>query len=146
MRTQTQDLSMKQSSTKKTRNFPVCRDIGPENGTELRSESEDQLRYFLDLIRDVFDVCQERQKSLLAMLISAEVLRAMDADPAAGKVLRKYTFCSGQILRLAGENGIVPTNKDTGEMLGLSEQSVSRTYRGFREKVRSFKEDLLKTD
>lgn len=120
--------------------------IGPENGTELRSESEVQLRYVLDLIRDVFYVCEERQKSLFAMLITADVLRAMDADPAAGKVLRKNTFCPEKIFRLTGGNGIVPTNKDIGEMLGLSEQSASRSYRDFREKVRSFKEGLLKPD
>lgn len=104
---------------------------------------EESLKTRVGDIRRVFDRTQERQKKLLSMLITAEVLRSFQGDMAAGEsLLAGYPFFSSEILQLTISAGEVPTNKKIGEMNQISEQSLSRTYRFFKEKI---KEEIAKS-
>lgn len=90
----------------------------------------------LDRIDSVFATVQERQKRLLSMLLTVEVVKACneDLDKARQVLSGKKLFNEG-IIDYYTMNGELPTAKQIGEQCGVSEQSLSRTYKNFKEKL-----------
>jgi len=74
---------------------------------------------------------QDRQKPLLAKLLTAKIaLQLMDSEELLSFV-KSIDFFDQSIYDLTLSNGNPPTAKEIGTGLGLSEQSVSRTYKVF---------------
>lgn len=99
--------------------------------------SESALRDAVDKIECVFVVIQDRQKKIVSMLLTAEIIKALDGDVSlAERLLCGRTLFSSEIVELCRSNEKVPSARSIGELCGVSEQSVSRTYGNFKEKLR----------
>lgn len=90
----------------------------------------------LDRIDSVFVTVQERQKRLLSMLLTVEVVKACNEDlDKARQVLSGKKLFNKEIITYYETKGELPTAKQIGEQCGVSEQSLSRTYKNFKEKL-----------
>ena len=100
----------------------------------ISSDSFNELIIFIDI---VFKAVQERQKKVLSLLLTADVVKSLEYDiERAANLLSGREFFNVQIIEWYNAHGDVPTAKQIGEMCGLSEQSLSRTYKNFKEKVK----------
>lgn len=99
--------------------------------------SKDGLQELVKQIDAVFQTVQERQKKLLSLLLTIELVKALDYDfKAIVNLLQIYTFFNKEILDWYDKNGDIPTAKQIGVICGVSEQSLSRTYKNFKEKLK----------
>ena len=91
----------------------------------------------VEKINDVFTTVQDRQKRLLSMLLTVEIIKAFneDVDKAKELLCDKEIF-NQEVLDYYEKHGELPTAKQIGEILGVSEQSLSRTYKNFKEKLK----------
>lgn len=97
----------------------------------------DGLRELVVQIDKVFQTVQERQKKLLSLLLTAEIVKALEYDvKKTVKLLRGYSFFNTEIIDWYEKHGDIPTAKQIGETCGVSEQSLSRTYKNFKEKLK----------
>lgn len=88
-------------------------------------------------MNDVFTTVQDRQKKLLSMLLTVEIIKACDEDlDKAKNVLAGKELFNEEVLDYYKKHGELPTAKQIGENLGVSEQSLSRTYKNFKEKLK----------
>ena len=85
----------------------------------------------LEKIDMIFSKRQERQKPLLSKLLTAKIVKQLIDYPELFVVAQKTTFFSNEIYEQTVKHGNPPTAKEIGESLGLSEQSVSRSYKVF---------------
>lgn len=105
----------------------------PEEAIVLK----DGLKELIAQIDKVFQTVQERQKKLLSLLLTAEIVKALEYDvKEAERVLDGYSFCNMEIIDWHNKYGDIPTAKQIAEQCGVSEQSVSRTYKNFKEKLK----------
>lgn len=105
----------------------------PEEAIVLK----DGLKELIAQIDKVFQTVQERQKKLLSLLLTAEIVKALEYDvKEAERVLDGYNFCNMEIIDWHNKYGDIPTAKQIGELCGVSEQSLSRTYKNFKEKLK----------
>ena len=80
---------------------------------------------------------QERQKRLLSMLLTVEVVKAFNEDiDKAKEILCDKEFYNEEVFDYYTNNGELLTAKQIGVICGVSEQSLSRTYKNFKEKLR----------
>lgn len=101
---------------------------------EIVNESE-----FVALVENIdkaFKTVQERQKRLLSMLLTVAIIKALDYNVAKAKELvgDKQLF-NIDMADYCERNGELPTSKQIGVICGVSEQSLSRTYHGFKSKI-----------
>lgn len=100
--------------------------------------SKDGLQELVKQIDAVFQTVQERQKKLLSLLLTIELVKALDYDiKETKKLLDGYAFFNTQMTEWYETHGDIPTAKRIGEICGVSEQSLSRTYKNFKEKLLS---------
>ena len=91
----------------------------------------------IEEIEDVFSEVQERQKRLLSMLLTVEVVKAFNEDiDKAKEILCGKEFYNEEVFDYYINNGELLTAKQIGVLCGVSEQSLSRTYKNFKEKLR----------
>ena len=91
----------------------------------------------VEKINDVFTTVQDRQKRLLSMLLTVEIIKACDEDlDKAKNVLTGKELFNEEVFDYYKKHGELPTAKQIGEILGVSEQSLSRTYKNFKEKLK----------
>ena len=91
----------------------------------------------VEKINGVFNTVQDRQKKLLSMLLTVEIIKACDEDlDKAKNVLTGKELFNEEVLDYYKKHGELPTAKRIGEILGVSEQSLSRTYKNFKEKLK----------
>lgn len=99
--------------------------------------SRDGLQELVSQIDNVFQTVQERQKKLLSLLLTAEIVKALACDiKETEMVLDGCSFFNVEIIDWYKKHGGIPTAKQIGEMCGVSEQSLSRAYKNFKEKLR----------
>lgn len=99
--------------------------------------SKDGLKELVVQIDKVFQTVQERQKKLLALLLTAEIVRALEYDVKETEhLLNGYSFFNMEMIDSYKKYGVIPTAKQIGERCGVSEQSLSRTYKNFKEKLK----------
>ena len=85
----------------------------------------------------VFSTVQDRQKRLLSMLWTVEIIEACKGDlHKARKVLSGKALSNEKVFAYYEKYGKLPTNRKIAEICGVSEQSLSRTYKTFREKLK----------
>ena len=84
----------------------------------------------------VFTTVQDRQKRLLSMLLTVEIIKACDEDlDKAKNVLAGKELFNKEVFDYYEKHGKLPTAKRIGVICGVSEQSLSRTYKNFKEKL-----------
>lgn len=106
----------------------------PENTIIMR----DGLKELVIKIDSVFQTVHERQKKLLSLLLTAEIVKSLDYDiKATVNLLQGYAFFDLEIICWYEKHGDIPTAKQIGEICGVSEQSLSRTYKNFKAKLLS---------
>lgn len=99
--------------------------------------SKDGLKELVAQIDKVFQTVQERQKKLLSLLLTVEILKAFEYDiKETVKLLNGHNFFNAEIIEWCDKHGDIPTAKQIGEQCGVSEQSLSRTYKNFKEKLK----------
>ena len=108
-----------------------------EKTAEDKISDESAFISLVERIDDVFSSVQERQKKLLSMLLTVEIIKACDEDlVSARKVLTGKEMINEDIFKYYEKHGELPLAKQIGEMCDVSEQSLSRTYKNFKEKLK----------
>ena len=108
-----------------------------EKNAEDKMADESAFVSLVEKINDVFKAIQDRQKKLLSMLLTAEIIKACDEDlDKAKNVLTCKELFNKEVFDYYEKHGELPTAKQIGEILGVSEQSLSRTYKNFKEKLK----------
>lgn len=108
-----------------------------EKTAEEKMVDECAVISIIEEIEDVFSEAQERQKRLLSMLLTVEVVKAFNEDiDKAKEILCGKEFYNEEVFDYYTNNGELLTSKQIGVICGVSEQSLSRTYKNFKEKLR----------
>lgn len=104
-------------------------------GEKMADESA--LVSLIERINNVFCTVQERQKKLLSMLLTGEVIKACDEDLVTAKqVIEDKELFNREVFDYYIKNGGLPTAQQIGLLCGVSEQSLSRTYKNFKDKLK----------
>ncbi|MBQ7339317.1 MAG: hypothetical protein IJW43_00505 [Clostridia bacterium] len=111
--------------------------VSHEKTAEDKMAEESAFAALVERIDVVFASVQERQKKLLSMLLTVEVIKACDEDlDKARQVLENKKLFNEEAFDYYVKNGELPTAKQIGVLCGVSEQSLSRTYKNFKEKLK----------
>ena len=108
-----------------------------EKTAEENMIEESAVISLIEEIEYVFSEVQDRQKRLLSMLLTVEIIKAFneDVDKVKELLCDKGIF-NQEVFDYYEKNGELPTAKQIGKILGVSEQSLSRTYKNFKEKLK----------
>jgi DNA-directed RNA polymerase specialized sigma subunit len=108
-----------------------------EKNVEDKLADESSFIALVEKINGVFNTVQDRQKKLLSMLLMVEIIKAWDEDlDKAKNVLTGKELFNKEVFDYYKKHGELPTAKQIGKILGVSEQSLSRTYKNFKEKLK----------
>ena len=108
-----------------------------EKNAEDKMADESAFVSLVEKINGVFNTVQDRQKKLLSMLLTVEIIKACDEDlDKAKNVLTGKELFSEEVLDYYKKHGELPMAKQIGLLCGVSEQSLSRTYKNFKEKLK----------
>ena len=108
-----------------------------EKNAEDKMADESAFVSLVEKINGVFNTVQDRQKKLLSMLLTVEIIKACDEDlDKAKNVLAGKELFNKEVLDYYKKHGELPTAKQIGLLCGVSEQSLSRTYKNFNEKLK----------
>ncbi len=91
---------------------------------------------FLETIQKVFNQTQERQKSMLSMLITVRLLEISDEISE----ITNYSYLNQQMIKKYRQDLHIPTDKEIADAFGVSPQSVSRTFGQFKRKLQMEKD------
>lgn len=86
---------------------------------------------FLEHINEIYETRQERQKPLLSKLLTAKIAIRLSEDSRLLQHGKQMAFFDDEIYFMSCEQGFPVTAREIGSKLGVSEQSVSRTYKVF---------------
>ena len=92
---------------------------------------------FLDLLELTFDQLQERQKRMLSMMITSKIALFVKEDERLLKFIKSKSFYDESIFAESIHRGEQIQAKEIAERFGIVEASASRTWKSFREKVKS---------
>jgi hypothetical protein len=108
-----------------------------EKTAEDKMADEAGFTEVVEEIDRVFTTVQNRQKRFLSMLLTVEIIKACDeALDKAKNVLTGKELFSEEVLDYYKKHGKLLTNRKIAEICGISEQSLSRTYKNFKEKLK----------
>ena len=108
-----------------------------EKTIEDEMVDEEGFTEVVEEIDRVFSTVQDRQKRLLSMLWTVEIIEACKGDlHKARKVLSGKALSNEKVFAYYEKYGKSPTNRKIAEICGVSEQSLSRTYKTFKEKLK----------
>lgn len=96
---------------------------------------KDNLSAFIDRIERAFRGVQERQKNILSMLLTVKIAETLESFQLLQKFLCGRTLFSEEIIQHYYESGELPTARQIAKMCGVSEQSLSRTFKNFKKKI-----------
>ena len=108
-----------------------------EKNAEDKMADESAFITLVERIDDVFTTVQDRQKKFLSMLLTVKIIKACDEDlDKAKNVLTGKELFNKEVFDYYKKHGELPTAKQIGLLCGVSEQSLSRTYKNFKEKLK----------
>lgn len=90
---------------------------------------------FLDIIEITYDQLQERQKPMLAMLITSKIAFGVNEYDKLLPYIMKKSFFDEDIYEESLKRGELIQAKEIAERFGVVEASASRTWKTFKEKV-----------
>ena len=100
----------------------------------VQNEDGDEVDLF-DLIERAFRCVQEKQKNILSMLLTVKIAEALESFQLLQKFMCGRTLFSEEIIQHYYESGELPTARQIAKMCGVSEQSLSRTFKNFKKKI-----------
>ena len=108
-----------------------------EKNAEDKMADESAFVSLVEKINGVFNTVQDRQKKLLSMLLTVEIIKACDEDlDKAKNVLTGKELFNEEVFDYYEKHSELPTAKQIGLRCGVSEQSLSRAYKNFKEKLK----------
>lgn len=108
-----------------------------EKTAEENLVEESSVISLLEEIEDVFSEVQDRQKMLLSMLLTAEVIKTFNEDVDKVKeLLCDKEFYNEKIIEHYERKGELLSAREISTLFGVSEQSASRTFKNFKEKLK----------
>ena len=108
-----------------------------EKSIEDKMVDEAEFIAFVEKINAFFSGVQDRQKRLLSMLLTVKIIEACDKDlDKARNILVGKELFNEEVFDYYEKHGKLPTNRKIAEICGISEQSLSRTYKNFKEKLK----------
>lgn len=108
-----------------------------EKNAEDKMADDSAFVSLVERIDGVFKAVQDRQKKLLSMLLTVEIIKACNEDlDKAKNVLAGKELFNKEVFDYYEKHGELPTAKQIGGICGVSEQSLSRTYKNFKEKLK----------
>ena len=90
---------------------------------------------FMDIIEITYDQLQERQKPMLATLITSKIALPASEDDKLLNFFKKKSFFDEDIFEESLKRGEQIQAKEIAEHFGVAEASVSRTWKIFKEKI-----------
>ena len=104
---------------------------------ESRCENISSVKNIISSIQQAYDSVQERQKVALSMLLTVEIIEDLDYDLTyIEEVLKGISFRSQRVMNYFIKYRKTPTARQIAARLGVSENSLSRTYKNFKLKIR----------
>ena len=91
----------------------------------------DQAIELLRHVDEVFEKRQQRQKPLLSKLITAKIVSDIAENESLLSEVTLLAFFYKSLFSEYRRSGTVPTAREIASQFGISEQSVSRTYKTF---------------
>ena len=97
----------------------------------------EEAKEFLELLELTFDQLQERQKPMLSMLITSKITLLVNEDERLSELIKSKSFYDEEVFFESLQRREQIQAKEIAEKFGVVEASVSRTWKIFREKVRT---------
>ena len=94
-------------------------------------------RELLDLIELTFNQLQERQKPMLAMLITSKIAFLAIENEKLLQILEQRTFFDEGIFKETRDHGVQIQAKDIADRFGVVEASASRSWKRFKDDLRN---------
>jgi hypothetical protein len=92
----------------------------------------------VERIDDMFTTVQDRQKRLLSMLLTVEIIKACDEDlDKAKNVLIGKELFNEEVFDYYKKHVKLPTVREISALCGVHAESASRTYKNFKEKLKN---------
>ena len=121
------------SSNKEGEEYSVFDQLADSFSVEGYFDNSTSLGVMLDGVEHFYGKLQERQKPIVADLITIKI----GADLLEiNELKKKYSFISEDICKSLSQTGKVPTQRDIAEKYGKNEASISRTWKEFLKKIR----------
>jgi hypothetical protein len=100
-------------------------------------EREDAIRTEILSIDEVYKNQQDRSKPLLSGLLTVQLIKELEDVQFIEKVIPEITFIDYNIYNcFKNDTAVLPAARDIAAEHGVSEQSASRTFNVFLEKVK----------
>ena len=94
---------------------------------------------FLDLLEITFNQLQERQKPMIALLITTKIALLVSDDEKLVEFLKQKSFYDENIYIESVKRGEQIQAKEIAKRFGVVEASISRTWKSFKDKVILYK-------
>ena len=117
--------------------YSLIDQIDSGNYTDAGIIQYEAAKEFLELLELTFDQLQERQKPMLAMLITSKLALLVNEDERLLECIKSKSFFDDSIFAESLQRGEQIRAKEIAEKFGGVEASVSRTWKMFREKMKS---------
>lgn len=109
-----------------------------EKNAEERLADDSAFISLVEKINGVFNTVQDRQKKLLSMLLTVEIIKACDEDlDKAKNVLIGKELFNEEVFDYYEKHGELPTAREISALCGVHAESASRTYKNFKEKLKN---------
>ena len=109
-----------------------------EKNAEDKMADESAFVSLVEKINGVFNTVQDRQKKLLSMLLTVEIIKACDEDlDKAKNVLTGKELFNKEVFDYYEKYGKLPTAREISALCGVHAESASRTYKNFKEKLKN---------
>lgn len=118
-------------------NTQTSKDASPE---EIATQA-DTLRYTAKTIDKVFQAQQDRpvSKKVLSMMLTIKFIEGLDGDmDKLAEVMKGISYANKEIIQAYIISKKIPTARFVAEQCNVAEQSVSRTYTNFINKVKKY--------
>lgn len=112
--------------------------VDKSGSAEEKVVAKERLEEQIAQIDTVFQTVQDRQKRVLSLVLTAKILEEFSNDvKGTSKLLAYYGFFNAEIIDWYDNYGDIPTQRQIAQTCGVSEQSLSRTYKNFVEKLKN---------
>ena len=109
-----------------------------EKNAEDRLADDSAFVSLVEKINGVFTTVQNRQKKLLSMLLTVEIIKACDEDlDKAKNVLIGKELFNEEVFDYYEKHGKLPAAREISALCGVHAESASRTYKNFKEKLKN---------
>lgn len=92
---------------------------------------------FLDLLELTYDQLQERQKPMIAMLITTKIAMLVNEDARLMEYVKKKSYYDESIFNESLQRGEQIQAKEIADKFGVVEASASRSWKTFKEKIKT---------